>query len=105
MGPLLATSGIHGVDAATGALAEGAEAQIRHAFENLRGVLDAGGGSLDDVVQVLVTLTDRANRPLVNAVWTELFPDSASRPARNTSERDLPGGSLCQLIAYAYVDS
>jgi 2-iminobutanoate/2-iminopropanoate deaminase len=65
--------------------------------------VESAGGSLADVGQVLVTLTDRANRPLVNAVWTELFPDPASRPARNTSERELPGGSLCQLIAYAFI--
>ena len=105
VGPLLATSGIHGLDPATGALAEGASAQIRYAFTNLRGVVEAAGGTLDDVVQVLVTLTERANRPLVNAVWVELFPDPASRPARNTSERELPGGSLCQLIAYAYIEA
>jgi 2-iminobutanoate/2-iminopropanoate deaminase len=85
VGPLLATSRIHGIDPATAALAEGAEAQVRHAFENMRGVVEAGGASLDDVVQVLVALTDRANRPHVNAVWTDLFPDPASRPARNSA--------------------
>jgi len=52
---------------------------------------------------VLVTLTEREHRALVNESWVELFPDPASRPARQTSERELPGGSLCMLIAYAYV--
>ena len=66
-------------------------------------ILEAAGASAGDVAQVLVTLTDRAHRPLVNDCWVELFPDPGSRPARNTSERDLPGGSLCQLIAYAFV--
>jgi 2-iminobutanoate/2-iminopropanoate deaminase len=103
VGPFLATSGVHGTDPETGALADGAEAQIRQAFANLRGILAAAGASPDDVAQVLVTLTDRAHRALVNESWVELFPAPASRPARNTSERELPGGSLCQLIAYAYV--
>jgi enamine deaminase RidA (YjgF/YER057c/UK114 family) len=103
VGPFVATSGIHGVDPATDALPETPEAQVRQAFENLRLVLDAAGASPDDVVQVLVTLTDRAHRALVNEHWLALFPDPGSRPARNTSERELPGGSLCQLIAYAYV--
>ena len=103
VGPLVATSGIHGVDPATGALPGTAEAQVRQAFENLRLILDAAGASPDDVAQVLVTLTDRAHRALVNEHWLALFPDPGSRPARNTSERELPGGSLCQLIAYAYV--
>ena len=104
VGPLLVTSGIHGTDPATGTLADGAEAQIGQAFANLRAVLEQAGGTPDDVAQVLVTLTDRAHRSMVNDVWEGLFPDPASRPARNTSERDLPGGSLCQLIAYAYID-
>lgn len=103
VGPLVATSGIHGVDPATGSLAGDAERQVRQAFANLRSVLDASGASPDDVVQVLVALTDRAHRPFVNECWVELFPDPGSRPARNTSEHDLPGGSLCQLIAYALV--
>jgi enamine deaminase RidA (YjgF/YER057c/UK114 family) len=104
VGPFVATSGIHGVEPATGELAEGAEAQVRQAFANLRAVLAEAGASPDDVAQVLVTLTDRAHRALVNPHWVELFPDPASRPARQTAERELPGGSLCMLIAYAWVE-
>jgi 2-iminobutanoate/2-iminopropanoate deaminase len=103
VGPFVATSGVHGIDPKTGAIARDAATQIRQAFANLRGILESAEASPDDVVQVLVTLTDRAHRPLVNESWVELFPDPESRPARNTSERELPGGSLCQLIAYAYV--
>ena len=103
VGPFVATSGVHGVDPATGQLADGAEAQVRQAFANLRAVLAEAGASPDDVAQVLVTLTDRAHRTVVNEAWLELFPDPASRPARQTSERELPGGTLCMLIAYAYV--
>jgi 2-iminobutanoate/2-iminopropanoate deaminase len=104
VGPFIATSGIHGVDPTTGSLADDAERQVRQAFVNLRSVLDASGASPDDVLQVLVTLTDRTHRPFVNDCWVDLFPDPESRPARNTSEHDLPGGSLCQLIAYAVVE-
>jgi enamine deaminase RidA (YjgF/YER057c/UK114 family) len=77
---------------------------VRQAFANLRAVLAEAGASPDDVAQVLVTLTDRAHRALVNPHWVELFPDPASRPARQTAERELPGGSLCMLIAYAWVE-
>ena len=104
VGPFVTTSGVHGIDPATGELAPDAAGQVRQAFANLRAVLDQAGASLDDVAQVLVTLTDRAHRRLVNESWVELFPDPASRPARQTSERELPGGSLCMLIAYAYVE-
>jgi 2-iminobutanoate/2-iminopropanoate deaminase len=103
VGPFIATSGIHGTDPATGTLAEGAAAQVKQAFVNLRSILEAAGATVEDVAQVLVTLTDRAHRPLVNDEWVALFPDPESRPARNTAERELPGGSLCMLVAYAYV--
>ena len=103
VGPFVATSGIHGADPETGKPEGNAAAQIRQAFANLRAVLAQAGASPDDVAQVLVTLTEREHRTLVNESWVELFPDPASRPARQTSERELPGGSLCMLIAYAYV--
>jgi 2-iminobutanoate/2-iminopropanoate deaminase len=103
-GPFVATSGVHGIDPSTGKLAEGVEAQVGQAFANLRALLAEAGASPDDVVQVLVTLTDREHRSLVNPHWIELFPDPASRPARQTAERELPGGSLCMLIAYAWVE-
>jgi 2-iminobutanoate/2-iminopropanoate deaminase len=102
VGPLIVTSGIHGIDPATGVLAEGAEAQVRQAFENLAAVVSEAGGTVDDIAQVLVTLVDRQDRQLVNESWNRMFPNPASRPARNTSERDLPGGSRCQVIAYAF---
>ena len=66
-------------------------------------MLAEAGASPDDVAQVLVTLTEREHRALVNESWVELFPDPHRGPARQTSERELPGGSLCMLIAYAYV--
>ncbi len=102
VGPFIATSGIHGTDPLTGELAAGSEAQVRQAFKNLTAVLENADASLEDVAQVLVTLADRSDRQWVNAAWTELFPDPASRPARNTAERELPGGSRCQLIAYGW---
>ncbi|MGE0304356.1 MAG: RidA family protein [Acidimicrobiia bacterium] len=104
VGPLLLTSAIHGTDPSTGEMGATADIQIRQAFDNLGAVLAAAGGSLDDVGQVLVTLADRSDRVLVNEVWTALFPDPTSRPARNTTERPLGGGALVALMATAWID-
>lgn len=103
VGPLLVTSAIHGTDPSTGDVPTSAETQIRQAFVNLAAVLQAAGGSLDDVAQVLVTLVDRNDRSLMNDVWVELFPDPASRPARNTTERPLAPDVLIALIATAWI--
>ena len=43
VGDTLYSSGIRAVDAAAGKLAEGAQAQARHAFANLRARLTTGG--------------------------------------------------------------
>ena len=103
VGPLVTTSAVHGVDPATGELAPDPATQIAQVFANLEAVLAAAGGGLDDVAQVLVTLTDKAHRPLVNDVWVARFPDEASRPARNTQERPLAPGQVCTVLATAWV--
>jgi enamine deaminase RidA (YjgF/YER057c/UK114 family) len=103
VGPLLCTSAVHGVDPATGALPADPAAQIAQVFANLDAVLAAAGGTLEDVAQVLVTLVDKAHRPLVNDEWVRRFPDEASRPARNTQERPLAPGQLCTVLATAWL--
>lgn len=50
-------------------------AQIRQAFENLKAVAEASGGSLNDAVRVTVYLTDLANFPLVNEIMAQYFEE------------------------------
>ncbi len=54
---------------ATGALVgEGdIEAQVRQVFLNLRTVVNACGGSMDDIVKINVYVTDLSHRPAVAA--------------------------------------
>ena len=49
------------------------EAQTRQVFENMKAVLEAAGGSMDDVVRINVYLTDLANRPGFHRVREEYF--------------------------------
>jgi len=57
-GDLVFTSGQIGLDAKTGQMAEGFEAQLEQVFRNLAGVLEASGSSIDHVVKVTVFLAD-----------------------------------------------
>src|SRR3712207_6880046 len=43
---------LHGTDRATGAVAEGVNAQVDRAFENVQTLVELAGGSLADVTQV-----------------------------------------------------
>ena len=80
-GNLLYVSGQIPLDPATGEVS-GAdiEARIRRVFDNLRAVIEAGGGTLSQVVKLTVFLTDLGDFPVVNQVMAETF--EAPYPAR-----------------------
>jgi reactive intermediate/imine deaminase len=47
--------------------------QIRQVFENMREVVRAAGGDLENIVKLNVYLTDLSNFPVVNEVMAEFF--------------------------------
>ncbi|MBB72371.1 MAG: reactive intermediate/imine deaminase [Legionellales bacterium] len=58
----------------TGKLIQGGFAkQVQQAFDNLKAVCDAAGGSLRDIVKLNIYLTDMAHFPVVNEVMGRYF--------------------------------
>lgn len=57
-----------------------AAAQTRHVLETIRGVVEAAGGSMEDVTFNMIMLTDWANYAKVNEVYAEFLP--GEKPAR-----------------------
>ncbi len=92
-------SGQTPLDPVTGVLVEGDIAvQARRAFDNLKAVCEAAGGSFDDVVRVGLYLTDLRDFSAVNAVMAGMF--SKPYPARSTIEvAGLPKGSAFEVDA------
>ncbi|MEO6137989.1 MAG: RidA family protein [Luteimonas sp.] len=92
-------SGQTPLDPVTGVLVEGDIAvQARRAFDNLKAVCEAAGGSFDDVVRVGLYLTDLRDFSAVNAVMADMF--SEPYPARSTIEvAGLPKGSAFEVDA------
>ena len=71
------------LDPATGELVAGdIQAQARRAFDNLRAVCEAAGGSLEQVARLGLYVTDLSDFAAVNAVMAEYF--DAPYPARST---------------------
>ena len=71
------------LDPATGELVTGdIQAQARRAFDNLRAVCEAAGGSLEQVARLGLYVTNLADFAAVNAVMAEYF--DAPYPARST---------------------
>ncbi|HEY5804814.1 MAG TPA: RidA family protein [Lysobacter sp.] len=87
------------LDPGTGLLVEGdISVQARRAFENLKAVCEAAGGSLSDIVRLGLYLTDLGNFAAVNAVMGEFF--QAPYPARSTIEvSGLPRGAGFEVDA------
>jgi enamine deaminase RidA (YjgF/YER057c/UK114 family) len=82
-GDFLFVSGHVGTDASGALVGPGdCEAQTRQVMSNLRGVVEAAGGSMADVVKITCFLTDVANYPAYGKVRSETFPDDP--PASST---------------------
>jgi len=91
------------LDPRTQELVEGNVArQTERVMENLKGIAEAAGSSLDRVVKTTVFLKDLADFPAMNEVYSRYFP--ANPPARATVQvarlpRDV--GVEIELIALA----
>jgi len=102
VGPIFASSGVGGRDAATGEMPTDTETQARNAFVNLDRILAAAGFDWGDVVKVTVFVTEEGFRDVVNRYWVERYPDPDRRPARHTLVMPhLRRGQKVQLDALA----
>lgn len=74
-GKMVFTSGQIGLDPKTNELvSDNFEAQVRQCFANLSAVINAAGGSLENIVKFNLYLTDLSKFASVNAIMTELMP-------------------------------
>ena len=75
IGSHVCVSGLVGIDVASGQLAGPTiQEQTRQALANCRAVLEAGGASLEDVVEVGVLLTDPDDFARMNEEYATWFP-------------------------------
>lgn len=97
-------SGQIGLDPATMQMVEGIDAQIVRAFDNLKAVAEAAGGSLADVVKLNVYLTDLGNFAKVNETMGRYF--SLPHPARAAvGVASLPRGGLVEADAVMVLEA
>ena len=81
VGSTIYVSGMAGIDAATGQLAGATiQEQTRQALRNCRAIVEAGGGRLEDVVQVTVLLANPADFAGMNEEYAKVF--ATEPPAR-----------------------
>ena len=102
-GSLCFLSGMLGVNPATGALAEGVEAQARQAMDNVGTVLKELGLTPAAVLKTTVFLKDLNDFGKVNAIYADFF--GADYPTRSCVEvAKLPMNALVEVEAIASVE-
>ncbi|MGH8084346.1 MAG: RidA family protein [Lysobacter sp.] len=103
MGATVFLSGQIPLDPATGEIVTGdISAQARRAFDNLKAVCEAGGGSLAQVARLGLYVTDLGDFAAVNVVMADYF--DAPYPARSTIEvSGLPKGAAFEVDAIMVV--
>ena len=83
VGDFLFVSGNVGVDSSGNLVGPGdCEAQSRQVMANIRTIVEAAGGSMQDVVKITCFLTDVNNYPAYGKVRSETWPSSP--PASST---------------------
>ena len=103
VGDHLYVSGFGPVDPGTGEELDGdIEAQTTRVLENVRGVVEEAGGSMDDVVKLTVYLTDLEEYDRMNEAYAAVF--SEPFPTRVCVEVSrLPGDVAVEMDAIAYL--
>lgn len=103
-GNIVFLSGQIPLDPKTGELVQGGlEAQVHQSFRNLKAVVEAAGGRLDQVVRLGLFLTDLSQFATVNTIMGEYF--KAPFPARSTiGVASLPKGAAFEVEATVVLD-
>ena len=76
--------------------------QAELTLRNLKQTVEAAGGTMGDVTQVLVYLPDPADFPGMNAVYQKHFPKPYPNRATIVAKLMVPGARF-EIVAYAHV--
>lgn len=93
-------SGQIGLDAKTGEMAVGFDAQLNHIMKNIDGLLESQDLTRANIIKTTVFMTDLAQFGKVNEAYTSFF--TAPYPARSTVQvAALPKGAVVEIEVIA----
>ena len=104
VGGFLFASGQIPLDPATGRMVTGSiEDETRQVFENIKGLLESAGYTLQHVVKSLVFVTDMNDFAAINGIYAQYFAENP--PARSfVAVKDLPKGARVEIEVVAWKD-
>lgn len=98
---LIFTSGQIPVNPKSGYIARGIEEQTKQCLENLKAVLEEGGGGLDTVLKTVVYIRDMESFSIINSIYEQYIEQPY--PSRSCVEvARLPKDVLIEIEAIAY---
>ncbi|MBN2185593.1 MAG: RidA family protein [Candidatus Krumholzibacteriota bacterium] len=101
-GNFLFISGQLGLDPDSGKLVEGVGPQVDRAMMNIRGIVEASGGSMGSIVKMTVLLQSIDDFKTMNEIYSGYF--SEDFPARAAFQvAALPLGGLVEIEAIAWL--
>lgn len=78
------------------------EIQTRQVIENIKGILEKIGGTLENVIKTTVYLKNMKDFEKMNFIYAQYFKN---KPARTTVEvSNLPKGALIEIEAIAVIE-
>jgi len=98
IGNMVFTAGISGDDPETHKVPDDIDGQSKNCFTNMKAIIEAAGGTVDNIAKVTVYMKDRtADRDAFNKRWTEVFPSVDNCPVRHVIPNDLQGNRRIQI--------
>ena len=100
IGNIIASGLIRGADPSSSRPSDTLQQQCALMFSNLRKTIEAGGGTVDDIIKVTIWMKALEREP-INVEWVKMFPDPAARPARQIMQVAMEQGVLvqCDFVA------
>ena len=78
------------------------DSHVTKVMENVKQLVETGGGSMDSILQLTVFLTDLSNFEAMNKIFKTYFPHGG--PARTTvAVAGLPGNSMVEINCIAAI--
>ncbi len=99
-GDLIYTAGQVGIDPQTGELSDNFPDQLNQSLTNIKGILNAEGVTMNDIIKTTVILSDIKFFSKLNEIYKTYFKEPY--PARTTIGASLPGRVMVEIEAVAY---
>jgi 2-iminobutanoate/2-iminopropanoate deaminase len=104
IGSMVFSSGVMGQDPETHSLPPDPGRQTELMFQHVRTLVEAAGGTTDNIAHMTIFLKDNAHREHINREWLKMFPNEHDRPARHILLWELGGAMAVQCEIVAVLD-